>query len=351
MNRRSAEAWHQGLITALLDDLIFSIDHTLVYVYKYIELPIRHIFCCCGNISSYYYRRPSWFDFSKSLTQILVHGYAITFFLYFISLLFAQLFSIAIQKYYFIDPFLSYNRQCINIQFVRITHDEHIYNNTRLRENFIRENFIIGEETDQNYKHNYTQLDELLDLLDDNHYVICQRSLYLYARFQTYSSLLHSNHSQFRFFISKYSSSFTIDQPPFLDLCVHTSNRSHLEQVQSRLLPLASYYYTSVNLFIFNFNFTQVSITLYQLNNNSTHLERISIHTGWLRDIYSQFNWFKYDHALSTVLFDGLSRGQSFITYFDDIQIPVPADPLLGLNEMVQESIMVLPLCQLIRNK
>jgi hypothetical protein len=180
--------------------------------------------------------------------------------------------------------------------------------------------------------------------------MICQRSLYLYARFQAYSPLLHSNHSQFRFHISKYPSSFTIDHPPFLDLCVHTSNRSHLEQVKSHLLPLSSYYYASVNLFLFDFNFTQVSITLYELNNDSLHLERMSIHTGWLRDIYSKYYFFKYNHALSTVLFDGLPKGSHFVDYFDYKYIPVPSDPILGLNEMIQEAALILPLCQSSRN-
>jgi hypothetical protein len=180
--------------------------------------------------------------------------------------------------------------------------------------------------------------------------MICQRSLYLYSRFQIYSSLLHSNHSQFRFFISKYSSSFTIDRPPFLDLCIHTSNRSHLEQVKSHLLPLSSYYYSSVNLFLFNFNFTQVSVTLYELDNHSLHLERVSIHTGWLRDIYSKYYFFKYNHALSTVLFDGLSNEQHYIDYFGYNYIPVPSDPVLGLNEMIQQGVLVLPLCQSSQN-
>ena len=351
MTNRFTKACFQAFLKTLSNDFTYSIDHSLIYLYKFVELPIQQIFCCFRNISSHYYRRPSWFDFSKIFTQILVQSYIITFFLYFILLFFAQLFSIAIQKYYFIDPILSYNRQCINIQFVDISHNDQVYNNTKLKDNFIRENFIIGKEIHRQEKYNYTQLYGLLDLLSDDHYMICQRSLYLYARFQVYTSLLHSNHSQFRFFTSKYPSSFAIDQPPFIDLCIHTSNRSHLEQVQSRLLPLASYYYTSVNLLLFDFNFTQVSVTLYELNGNSTHLERISIHTGWLRDIYSQFDWFKYDHALSTVLFDGLSRGPYFVDYFDYMHVPVPADPLLALTEMVQESVLVLPLCQLTRNK
>jgi hypothetical protein len=181
--------------------------------------------------------------------------------------------------------------------------------------------------------------------------MICQRSLYIYARFHIYSQLLHSNHSQFRFFLPKYPSSFPIDQPPFLDLCVHTFNRSHSEEIKSRLLPLSSYYYASINLFIFNFNFTQVSVTLYELNSDSTHLERTSIHSGWLSDLYSKFYFFKYNNALSTVLFDGLAKEQQSVDYFDNINISVPADSLLGLNEMIQHTIIVLPLCQAMRTQ
>jgi hypothetical protein len=97
---------------------------------------------------------------------------------------------------------------------------------------------------------------------------------------------------------------------------------------------------------VFDFNFTQVSVTLYELNSDSKHLERVSIHNGWLYDMYSRFNFFKYDDALSTVLFDGFAIGQQTVDYFDYKHIPVPADSLLGLNEMIQRTLLVLPLCQ-----
>jgi hypothetical protein len=111
--------------------------------------------------------------------------------------------------------------------------------------------------------------------------------------------------------------------------------------MKARLLPLSSDYYSSINLFLFDFNFTQVSVTLYELNSDSKHLERVSIHSGWLRDIYSQFYFFKYDDALSTVLFDGFAIGQQYVDYFHYIHIPTPADSLLGLNEMIQQTLLV----------
>ncbi|CAF0872298.1 unnamed protein product [Rotaria sordida] len=347
MNRQHMISCSQTIISPIIHELIFSIDTSLEYLYKYIELPLQNIFYCFGNISSCYFRRRSLIEFSRHSTQILVQSYAITFLLYFILLLFGHLFTISIQNHYFIDPFLSNNRQCINIKFVRIYDNEHDFENIRLKDNFIRENVIIGDQVYRKNTSNYSQLYELLHLLEDDHYMICQRSLYIYARFHAYSSLLHSNYSQFRFFLPNYPS-FTIDQPPFLDLCIHTSNHTHLEQIKSRFLPLASHYYASINLFLFDFNFTQVSLTLYILNNESIHLERSSIHTGWLYDIYSRFHFFKYNYALSTVLFDGLSVGQHFIDYFDYLYVPLPADPLLALNEMVQQALLILPLCGLV---
>ncbi|UJR31043.1 hypothetical protein I4U23_018553 [Adineta vaga] len=347
MNERYKYSWYRLYLSLFVHELIDGLDQLLEFIYNYIEVPIENFSSYFINFSLWYYRRPVWFNLSKIFTQILVQSYVITFVFYFICLFLAQFYSHAIQKYYFLDPILSKNRQCIDIQFVHINnHHESLGNNTLLNENFLHENFIIGQESRQIKHDNYTQLHELFDILQDNFFIICQRSLYLYTRFQSYSSLLHSNHSYYRFFISKYSSTFAIDQPPFIDLCVHTSNQTHLEQLQSRLHARATTYYSSVNLFLFDFNFTQVSITLYQLNKNSTHLERVSIHSGWLRNVYSQLYSFKYDHALSTVLFDGLSVTQSFVDYYQYFHIPVPADPLLGLNEMVQESILVLPLCE-----
>ncbi|CAF1055496.1 unnamed protein product [Rotaria magnacalcarata] len=345
MNKKNRTSCFQSILP-FIHDLIYSIDQTLDYVYRYIELPLQDIFSYFNNISHCYVRRRSLIDFSRPVTHILVESYAITCFLYIILLLFGYVFSIATQRHYFIDPFLSNNRQCINIKFVRIINsEENNLQNSRLKENFIRENSIIKDENYQRQTHNYAQFYQLLHLIENNHYMICQRSLYIYARFHAYSSLLHSNLSQFQFFLPSHLSSFPIDQPPFIDLCVHTSNRSDLEEIKSRLLPLASYYYASINLFIFDFNFTQVTLTLYELNSHSTHLERVSIHTGWLYDIYSQFHFFKYSHALSTVVFDGLPTGQPSIDYFNYVYIPVPVDTLLGLTEMVQRSILVLPLC------
>jgi hypothetical protein len=346
MHKRNRESLFKTIFSSLSNDITLFLNQTLTFIYNNIELPIQNACCYFGNISLYNSRQRIWFRLFRNIIEILVQSYIITFVLYFILLFFAQFFSIAIQRYYFIDPLLSNNRQCINIQFVRISNHEFISNNNLLKNNFLRENFIIGDEYDRKVIYNYTQLYQLLDLLDNYHYMICQRSLYIYARFQTYSKLLHSNHSQFRFFISKYPSSFTIDRPPFLDLCVHTSNHSQAEELKSSLLSLTSYYYTSINLFLFNFNFTQVSVTLYELNSDSTHLERVSIHNGWLYDIYSRFDFFKYDDALSTVLFDGFAIGQQSVDYFDYKDIPVPADSLLGLNEMIQQTILVLPLCQ-----
>jgi hypothetical protein len=346
MNKRRKQSTFKNIFSILSYGAIITADQISEYVYKYVELPLQNACCYFGNISLCNTRQRTLFRLPRHLSEKLVQSYIITFFLYFILLFFAQIFSHSLQRYYFIDPLLSNDRQCINIQFVRIDNNDYNYNNTRLKENFIRENFIIGNESYRKDIYDYTQLHQLLNVLENNHYIICQRSLYLYARFHAYSKLLHSNYSQFRFFMSKYPSSFSIDQPPFLDLCVHTFNRSQTEHIKSYLLSLSSHYYTSVNLFFFNFNFTQVSVTLYELNDNSTHLERISIHSGWLRDTYSQFYFFKYDDALSTVLFDGFAREQQFVDYFDYKHIPVPADSLLGLNEMIQRTLLILPLCE-----
>jgi hypothetical protein len=345
MNRRYRESCVQTVLSSWLSEISLGINLIIDSVYEFIELPLQNAFDYVGIFSVCECRRRSSLRFCKNWTQILSQSYLITFILYFIFLIFAQIFSTAIQRYYFIDPLLSNNRQCINIQFVSINKNGYVHNDSRLKDNFIRENSIVRNETYREDTFNYKQFYALLELLDDTHYMICQRSLYIYARFDVYSSLLHSNHTQFQFFLPQYSSTFTIDRPPFLDLCVHTSNRSHLNQIKSRLLVLSSKYYSSVNLFLIDYNFTQVSVTLYELDNNSTHLERVSIHTGWLREMYSQFYFLKYDHALSTVLFDGLAVKQRFVDYFDGIQIPLPADPLLGLNEMVQETLLVLPLC------
>ena len=348
MIKRTKKPTSQNVFSPLSQELAFIIDATLGFVYTYIELPLQNSCYYFGNLSLYKPRQRNLFYFTKNLTEILVQSYLITFILYFVILFFAPLFSLAIQRSYFLDPLLSTNRQCIDIQFVRIDHSQDLTTNqhVRLKENFLRENIIIANESHRNDQYNYTQFYQLLDLLENNHYIICQRSLYFYARFQIYSSLLHSNYSQYRFFLPKYSKSFAIDQPPFIDLCVHTLNRSHSEQMKSQLQTLSSYIYSSINLFLFDFNFTQVTVTLYELNKASKHLERISIHGGWLRDVYSQFDYFKYDDALSTVLFDGFPLGQQSIDYFNYIHIPVPADSLLGLNEMVQQSLLVLPLCQ-----
>lgn len=346
MNKHSKESSISKYFSLLSHGAILTIDQTSEYIYDHIEIPLQNACYYFGNLTVHKSRQGILFNLSKDLINLLVQSYLITFFLYFILLFFAQIFFYAIQRYYFIDPFLSTNRQCINIQFVH-NNNELISNNTKLKENFLRENSFIKNESYQKKENlDYTQFYHLLDLLENNHYMICQRSLYLYSRFHVYSSLLHSNQSQFRFSLSKYFSSFTFDQPPFLDLCVHTNNHSQIELVKSRLLPLSTYYYSSINLFFFNFNFTEVTITLYELNKDSTHLERVSIHSGWLFDIYSQVDFIKYLDTLSTVLFDGFALGQQSVDYFNYTHIPVPADTILGLNEMIQQTILILPLCQ-----
>ena len=335
----------------LLTDIAVGVNLLIEFVYKYVEIPLQNIFYYFGNCLLCYPRRRSWLQYSTYATQLLLQSYVITIFIYFNLLLSSHLFTISIQKHYFIDPILSKHRQCINIKFIRVLKRQYSFRNDRLTNNFVVENCIVNKEKHRQDVYNYTRLHQLLNLLENDYYMICQRSLYVYSRFHAYSSLLHSNHSQYRFLISNYPSSFTIDQPPFLDLCLHTSNRSHLDDLKSRLLPLSTYYYESVNLFLFDFNFTQVTLTLYQLDNHSTLLERISVHTGWLYSIYSKYQFFKYSYALSTVLFDGLSKGQQSVDYFNYTNIPVPADPLLGLNEMVQQTLLVLPLCRSKCNK
>ena len=345
MHRRETVSLLWSIPTACVQELGHSLDLLLEFIYRYVELPLQKVLFCHGNVSALYYRQRSLCDFFKASTQILAQSYFVAFTLYFALLLFAQLFSNAIQRYYFLDPLLSNTRQCISIDFVRVNQPEMISHQHRLRNNFLRENLIIGHEDYHEEKYNDSQIHQLFDLLEDSHYMICQRSLYLHSRFHAYTSLLRTNQSQFRFVLPKYSFSFPIDRPPFLDLCLHVSNDSHLSDIKSRLLPLASDYYSSVNLFLFDFNVTQISITLYALNTNSTHLERVSIHTGWLSDMYQQFSFLKYDQALSTVLFDGVSLGHNFAEFYNYSHVPVPADPMLALNEMVQQALLVLPLC------
>ena len=346
MHRRETMSLLWSMPMACIQELGYSLDHLLEYIYIYVELPLQKVLFCHGNVSACYYRQRSFCDFFKTCTQILAQSYFVAFCLYFALLLFAQLFSTAIQRHYFLDPLLSKNRQCISIDFVRVNHPDMISHQQRLRDNFLRENTIVGHEDYQEEKYNDSQIHRLFELLEDEQYMICQRSLYLYSRFHTYISLLRSNQSQFRFVLPKYSLPFSIDRPPFLDLCLHVANHTHLSQIKSRLLPLASDYYSSVNLFLFDFNFTQISVTLYALNANSTHLERVSIHTGWLSDMYQQFNFLKYDRALSTVLFDGVSLEHNYAEFYNYSHVPVPADPILGLNEMVQQALLVLPLCK-----
>ncbi|CAF1143539.1 unnamed protein product [Adineta ricciae] len=345
MTGRHRQSWYQLYLLSCTRELIDGTDQLLDFIYNYVEIPIQSVCSYCINFSLVSSNRPLWFHCLSNSTQILAQSYVITFVLYFLGFVLANIYAFAIQKHYFLDPILSIDRQCLNIQFVHVNNDKPIFTDTPLKENFLRENLIIGQESPRNSVNDHEQLHALFDSLQDSFFVICQRSLYLYARFQSYSPLLHSAHSSYRFSLSKYASSFAIDQPPFIDLCVHATNHSHLEQIQSRLRSRATKSYSSVNIFLFDFNYTQVSITLYELNKNSTHLERVSIHTGWLRDLYSQFDSFKYNYALSTVLFDGLSLGQSFVDYFRYSRIPVPADPLLALTEMVQESVLTLPLC------
>lgn len=321
------------------------IDQTFESIYIYLETPLQNA-CHHFGIPSFFKSRQGWtWETLGSLTDLLTQSYFFTFVFYFVVLFFAPLYSHAVQQSYFVDPLLSINRQCIDIQFVRINS---IDRPSRLKENFLGENRIFGEESQRHDLYDYTQVYQLFDLLNNHHWMICQRSLYLYARFQTYSSLLHSQHSHYRFRLSKSSRTFSIDQPPFLDLCLNTLNRTHSDRIQSELRSLSSYVYSSINLFLFDFNFTQVTVTLYELNHQSTHLERISIHTGWLRDLYVQFDFFKYQDALSTVLFDGYALGQQYVDIFNYSHVPVPADTVLGLNEMVEQAILVLPLCPIV---
>lgn len=330
----------------LTDQFKLVIDQTLEFVYTFVEVPLQNAGYHFGIHSLYESRRGWLWQSTRNISGLLSQSYLWAFFIYFLILFFAPLYSRAVQRCYFADSLLSTNRQCLDIQFVRIYHrDNSLPKPSRLNDNFIEENRIIKEEFPRNNLDNYTEFYELFDLLNNYHWMICERSLYLHARFQTYSSLLHSDHSQYRFHLSKYPRTFAIDQPPFIDLCLHAFNRTHSEHLQSRLRSLSSYSYSSINLFVFDFHFTQVTVTLYELNHESKHLERISIHTGWLRDLYAQFHFFKYQDALSTVLFDGYALGEQSVDYFNYTHIPVPADSILALNEMVQQALLILPIC------
>lgn len=160
-------------------------------------------------------------EISSNVTEILVSDYLITFIIYFLCLFLGQVFSYSLQRYYFLDPFLSTNRQCLNIQFIQ---NAHLHtSHQRLKDNFIQENSIRAVQYYEQEKFNTTELHQLLLLLNQYHFMICQRSLYLYARYSAYNNLLHSNFSIYRFFLPKYSRTFAIDQPPFFgSLCTYT---------------------------------------------------------------------------------------------------------------------------------
>lgn len=334
------------IISSLSQGGIIIIDTVLELIYFYIELPIQN-FC-------WHFRRLNTFQsltqtrlsmkISSNLTEILVQSYLISLIIYFLCLFIAQIYLYSLQRYYFLDPFLSNDRQCLNIKFIK-NFDKYT-SLEYLNENFLHENSIYTIQSYEQELFDTKQFEQLFHILNQYHFMICQRSLYLYARYSSYMNLLHSNYSIYRFDLPKYSRTFAFDQPPFLDLCVHTTNQIDLEQIRLELLKQATYAYPSLNLYFFNYYFTEITITLYQLNTQSTHLERVSIHTGWLYDIYSQFEFFKYHDQLSTILFDGYARGQQTMEFFNYKNLPVPADSLLGLNEMIQQKILVLPLCR-----
>lgn len=345
MTRRHNDSIEPTVLSTWLQELTYSCDQTLELLLHYVELPLQKLCCSYGRLFSGCLCRRPWLRALRTSTQVLVQSYFISWILYFLLLCFAQIFSNSFERYYFLDTFLSSNRQCLRIHFVHVNPTDSISAHNRLEENFLRENSVLTDEPAHKEKGNYSQLFPLFNLLDDSYFILCQRSLQLHARFHVYSSLLHSNFSHYQFRLDQYPLPFYIDRPPFLDLCLHAFNRSHLNQIVARLLPLASYYYSSVNMFFFDYNFTQVTVTLYELDVNSTHLERVSIHSGWFYELYRQASSVKYQGALSTVLFDGLPAGESSVNYFDALNIPLPADPLLALNEMVQKVALVLPSC------
>ena len=345
MTRRHNDSIDQTILATWLEEFTYSFDQTLALLYDYVELPLQKVFCSCGRLCSGCLCRRGWLRALRSSTNILVQSYFITLTLYFLLFCFAQIFANTLERYSFLDTFLSDNRQCLRIAFIQVNPTESLSAHSRLNENFLRENTVLIGEPAHEEKSNYSQVFRLFNLLDDSYLILCQRSLQLYARFHVYSSLLHSNFSHYQFRLQQYPAPFYIDRPPFLDLCLHAFNRSHLNEVVARLLPLASNYYPSMNMFFFDYNFTQVTLTLYELDMNSTHLERVSIHTGWLYDSYRQMDSIKYDGALSTVLFDGLPTGESSVNYFGSLNVPLPADALLALNEMVQKVALILPSC------
>ena len=334
------------IISSFSQGTIILIDTALEFIYFYIELPLQNFCWNIHRLIRFQSLTPQRLSMKRSsnFTEILVQSYIITLIIYFICLFLAQIYSYSLRRYYFLDPFLSNNRQCLNIQFIQNA-DRHS-SHQHLTDNFLQENSIYKIQSYEQETFDTGQIEQLFQLLNQYHFMICQRSLYLYARYSSYTNLLHSNYSNYRFYLPKYSRTFAYDQPPFLDLCVHTNDEQHLEQIRFELLSRATHAYPSLDLYFFNYDFTEISITLYQLNTQSTHLERVSIHTGWLYDIYSQFDFFKYDDTLSTILFDGYARGQQTIEFFNYRNIPVPADSLLGLNEMIQQKILVLPLCR-----
>jgi hypothetical protein len=347
MTTRASESITQLIFSAWYHELIFSFNQILDIVHKYVDLPLQKIFCYYTYPSICCTRRRWLIDKLKCSTGYLVRSWTISFLLYFLLFISAQIFSNSIERVHFLDPFLSHDRQCIHIEFIHADRNRTLTNHEQLQTNFLRQNIIITDVIPTQNHSNYSQLFDLFDVLQGSYYIICQRSLYLYARFHAYSLLLNSNSSYYRFRLAQYPFAFSIDRPPFLDLCLHTSNRTQLNRMISRLRLLPSFHYASVNLFVFTYPFTQVSLTIYVLDNNSTNIERVSIRTGWLYELYERFSSFKYDRALSTALFDGVWLEENFLDYFDLISIPLPSDPLLAMNEMVQQTLMSLPLCSL----
>ncbi|CAF0756447.1 unnamed protein product [Didymodactylos carnosus] len=337
-------------------------NHYLLYLYSeieeftnivydftlcHIEQPLENIFgylCYCINFRRYCICSPSILTCSK----IACYSYFIAFLIYYLLLPFAYIYFVNIQHKYFIDPLLSANGQCVDIKFVR-TSIELNEDQKQLTKNFLRYVKVAISNKTFAYaysENNYTSLHRLFDFLVINNYryIICGKNLYFYTLFDSYSSLFRDKNNRTYYIFDLKSAYFVYDRPPFIDICIYLENRSQIAELIKVLKQKFSHtinYYSSINLIDIDLSYTKVSLKLYLKDLNSTHLEHVATHNGWLIDMYKQFSFFTYDYMISAQLFET----NKYIEYFDYKQIPVPTEPLLALTEMIQQNVIIKSMC------
>lgn len=328
--------------------IVEHLDEILQIIDELVEKPaenwIRSRFRFCSSISLFL-NRIGALDSLANLTTNLVQSYFLTISFYFVFLLISQMLMTSMEREIFLDPFIATRSHCVQIDFLERQNSHRILSETRLMKNFLQDNSVIPTEQFPHDQFNQTRIENVLSLIDGQTYVTCHRSLFLYARYEVYRSLLNGESSFYRLRLSRFDRTFFFDRPPFIDLCLNVWNSEQLEQLIQTLLPYATFFYSSINLFIFDLEFTQISLTLYKFDRNSTHLERTSTRTGWFFDLYQQISSIKYQGALSTVHFDGAPLQEHYVHYFDSIRIPLPADPILALNEMSERDLIILKNC------